>query len=157
MRSRAPQFGRSRRSAAAALVVVLIGFGFGAGAAPAQPATVSAADARQVREVVQAQLDAFAVDDGVRAFSYATPALRQVFVTAERFMQMVRGSYPVVYRPASVAFLQPKHEEGDVIQRVQMSDAAGASWNAVYRLQRQGDGSWRIAGCNVTATSGKFA
>ena len=63
------------------------------------------ADARQVRAIVEAQLDAFARDDAVRAFSYAAPSIRSMFGDAERFMEMVRRSYPLVYRPASVAFL----------------------------------------------------
>ncbi len=74
----------------------------------AQPQTVSAADMRTARAVVQAQLDAFAADDAPRAFSLAAPGLREVFGNADRFMAMVRSSYPVVYRPASVAFLVPE-------------------------------------------------
>ena len=43
-------------------------------AAPPNAEPVAAADARAVRSVVSAQLDAFANDDAVRAFSYAAPS-----------------------------------------------------------------------------------
>ena len=65
-------------------------------AAPPGAEPVAAADARAVRSVVSAQLDAFANDDAVRAFSYAAPAIQAMFQTPERFLAMVRRGYPVV-------------------------------------------------------------
>ena len=76
-------------------------------AMPAGATGLAGADARKVRAVVQAQLDAFAHDDAARAFSYAAPNIRAMFGSAERFRARVRHAYPVVYRPASVAFLVP--------------------------------------------------
>jgi len=38
---------------------------------------------------------------------------------------------------------------------VQLGDADGATWVATYRLERQGDGAWRIKGCDVQRASGK--
>src|SRR5690349_13479384 len=113
------------------------------------------ADARQVRAVVETQLDAFARDDAARAFSYAAPSIRSMFGDAERFMDMVRRSYPVVYRPASVAFLVADADGDEVVQPVHFTDASGALWLAVYRLQRQPDRSWRIAGCELAPSSGR--
>jgi hypothetical protein len=113
------------------------------------------ADARQVRAVVEAQLDAFARDDAARAFSYAAPSIRSMFGDAERFMAMVRRSYPVVYRPASVAFLVAEADGDEVVQPVHFTDAQGTLWLAVYHLERQPDGSWRISGCVVAPSSGR--
>ena len=45
--------------------------------------SVSAADARAVREVIEAQLEAFKRDDAARAFSYAAPGIRATFGTPE--------------------------------------------------------------------------
>ncbi len=69
---------------------------------------------------------------------------------------MVRSSYPVVYAPASVAFLKPEAQDADVIQRVQMTDHRGKSWLAIYSLQRQKDKTWRISGCVVVESRGRF-
>lgn len=110
---------------------------------------VSAADMRSVRAAVQGQLDAFAADDAAQAFAFAAPGIREMFGNAERFMTMVRTSYPVVYRPASVAFLVPESAGDEVIQGVHFTDGHGVLWLAVYRLQRQGDNVWRISGCQV--------
>ena len=117
--------------------------------AAARPVPVSATDMRSARAVVQAQLDAFAADDGPRAFSLATRNLRQIFGSPERFMAMVRAGYPVVYRPSSVAFLIPEWLDRELIQGVHFTDEAGGLWLAIYRLQRQRDNSWRINGCEL--------
>jgi hypothetical protein len=116
---------------------------------------VSAADAKAARALIEAQLAAFAADDAPRAFSYAAPAIQTMFGTPERFLSMVRDSYPVVYRPASVSFLQPEWVGGKLVQRVQMSDAAGAPWLVVYELERQNDRSWRISACVAGRSQGR--
>ena len=116
---------------------------------------VSAADARAVREVVEAQLKALAVDDAVRAFSYASPTIRSQFGDAANFMAMVQAGYPMVLRPAATAFFQPEAIEGAVLQVLQLRDRAGKAWLASYTLQRQPDGRWRINGCVVQADTGK--
>jgi len=108
---------------------------------------VKAADAKAVRAVIEAQLAAFAADDAEKAFSYAAPGIRTLFITAERFLSMVREGYPVVYRPASISFLKPEWIESKLIQRVQMTDSVGAPWMVVYEVERQADKSWRIAAC----------
>jgi hypothetical protein len=117
---------------------------------------VSQDDAQAVRAVVEAQLAAFAADDAKRAFSYAAPSIRKMFGTPDRFMEMVRAGYPVIYRSAAVIFLNPVRVEGQLVQGVQLTDAEGGLWLAIYRLERQPDKSWRISGCDVQPSSGKM-
>ena len=124
---------------------------------PAQAVALSAKDEKAVQTVVQSQLAAFAKDDADAAFSYAAPELRKIIGNASAFMAMVKNSYPVVYRPASVAFLKPESTGDDVVQRVQMLDASGTSYLAVYSLQRQKDKTWRISGCAVVENKGRMA
>ena len=122
---------------------------------PAQANVLSAQDEKAVQTVVQdvvkSQLAAFAKDDAEKAFSYAAPELRKIIGSASAFIAMVKNSYPVVYRPASVVFYKPESSGKDIVQKVQMFDASGASYLAVYSLQRQKDTSWRISGCVVLA------
>jgi hypothetical protein len=125
--------------------------------APAHAAGLSAADEKSVRAVVQGQLTALARDDANKAFSYAAPNVREAVGTAAGFMAMVRRSYPVVYRPASVAFLKPERQDDQVIQRVQMLDDRGDAWLAIYSLQRQKNKTWRITGCQVVSNKGRMA
>jgi len=126
-------------------------FGF-AVASPA--ADVSPADAAAIRAVIAEQLDAFARDDGPRAFALATSGIRAQFGSPEVFMEMVRTGYPVVYRPKSVQFEQPAVVDGEVIQPVRMTDADGESWIAFYPMLRQADGRWRINGCQLERLRG---
>jgi len=134
------------------LWVGLAGLAFGPASAGA---AVTSAQAKQVQLLVRAQLDAFASDDAPRAFSYAATSIQKMFGTPDQFLEMVRASYPVVYRPASVTFLTPKSDGKTVVQPVHMTDGQGGSWLAVYRVEPQKDKSWRIAGCVLVASSGQ--
>lgn len=107
------------------------------------------ADWTAIRKVIQAQIDAFRQDKGELAFSYAAPEIRAQFKTAENFMRMVKTSYPAVYRPASVAFIDAAVEDGTPIQVVQFSDGAGLVWIGIYTMQRQRDKSWKVNGCEL--------
>ncbi len=123
-------------------------------ALPAAAAPLAAADAQAVRRVVEAQMRAMADGDAERAFSYAAPSIRAQFGDAKRFMTMVVGSYPMVVRPAGTVFFQPTLDgDGDVLQVVELRDAAGKLWRASYLLARQPDKQWRIAGCVVVPAS----
>jgi hypothetical protein len=127
-----------------ALALLLVGL-----TAPSPAAEVSREDAAAIRAVVAEQLEAFARDDARHAFSLATTGIRERFGTPEVFIHMVRTGYPVVYRPKSVQFEPPAVVDGEVIQPVRMTDVEGAAWIALYPMQRQADGVWRINGCQL--------
>ena len=112
-------------------------------------AQVGSADARAVREVIEAQLDAFRRDDAEGAFAYAAPGIRETFGTAESFMAMVRTQYAVVYRPRSVSFDPPVIAGDELVQPVRMTDADGRAWLALYPMEKLPDGRWRINGCRL--------
>ena len=115
--------------------------------ASATPLNDTEADA--VRQVVVAQLQAFAEDDADTAFATATPGVREAIGNPMRFLAMVRGAYPMVYRPATFAFLKPEEDDGTVLQMVTITDGDDKSWIALFALERQPDSSWRISGCVV--------
>ena len=138
--------------ATAMMLVLLQAF-----AVPAHAQALSSADEKSVRGVVENQLAAFAKDDAAKAFSFAAPNVREAVGNAAGFMAMVRKDYPVVYRPGSVAFLKAEGKDDRAIQRVQMTDAGGASWLAVYSLERQRNKAWRITGCAVVENRGRMA
>ena len=110
-------------------------------------AQLTETSAQAAKETVQAQLAAFAADDAELAFSYAAPAIRDMFQTPAKFMAMVQQTYPVVYRPATVLFMTAKGLDLAVVQPVRIWDLAGNSWLATYTLERQVDGRWLINGC----------
>ncbi len=132
-------------------LLALILFGTSA-ALPA--AEVSPRDALAIRAVIADQLDAFTHDDAPRAFSLATEGIRAQFGTPEAFINMVRSAYPVVYRRKAVRFETPAVIEGEIIQPVRMTDAEGRTWLALYPMQREADGGWRINGCQLATLPG---
>jgi hypothetical protein len=141
--------GFSRRSVQLFIVALL-----GLGALPAASAGLSPKEQKQIIEVVQGQLNAFAKDDAIKAFSYAAPNIKRLLGSAENFLEMVRSQYEVVYRPASTIFMQPVGEGGEAMLKVQMTDEDGDDWIATYTLQRQKDKAWRITGCAVREATG---
>ena len=110
-------------------------------------AEVTGDDAAEIRAVIHRQIDAFRRDDAREAFALAAPAVQKTFGTPEKFLDVVRVAYRAVYRPASVFFLGLQVVDGDVVQRLRVTDRSGRVWAAYYAMQRQKDGSWRASGC----------
>lgn len=117
--------------------------------ATASAALLSEAEENAIQRVIVAQLNAFAEDDADGAFATATPSVREAIGEPGRFLAMVRGAYPMVYRPAVVDFLKPEQDAGQVMQLVQLTDNHDKSWLVVFAMERQDDATWRISGCVV--------
>lgn len=111
--------------------------------------TLAQPEVQRVQEVIMAQFKAFEADDADAAFLTATPEIREKIGDSARFLALVRGSYPMIYRPAGVGFLAPEVEKGQVIQIVAIRDADDKTWLALFTLEQQPDMSWRIGGCVV--------
>ncbi|WP_342727371.1 DUF4864 domain-containing protein [Bradyrhizobium sp. B097] len=109
----------------------------------------SADDVTAAQGVIRAQEQAFGRDDAAAAYSYAAPAIRQIFPQADIFMSMVQTQYAPVYRHRSFEFGEARSEGDRIAQRVQIVDADGEAWEALYTLERQADGSFEITGCSL--------
>jgi hypothetical protein len=123
-------------------------------ALPASASSLSPKDQRQIIEVVQAQLHAFAQDDAAKAFSYAAPNIKLMMGNAQNFLEMVRTQYEVVYKPSSTTFMQPIGEAGEALLMVRMTDDDGSAWIATYTLHKQKNKAWLISGCAVSEATG---
>lgn len=99
------------------------------------------------------QIDAFRADDFVRAFDFASPTIRSIFQTPERFGQMVRNGYPMVWRPDRVQMLDSRVEGGVPHQRVLVTDAEGRAHVLDYEMIETPDG-WRINGVTLERAPG---
>jgi Domain of unknown function (DUF4864) len=112
------------------------------------PATaLSDGDRAAIQNTIERQLQAFLADDGAAAYSFAAPSIKAIFPTVDSFMAMVRQGYQPVYRPRSYSFGELKDVPGDLEQFVDIVDADGVFWTAVYTLEQQPDRSWKITGC----------
>jgi hypothetical protein len=104
-------------------------------------------DIAAAQDVIKSQEQAFVHDDATAAYSYAAPAIRELFPEAGTFMFMVQHSYPPVYRHKTFEFGEARAEGGQIAQRVHIIDTDGRPWEALYTLERQADGSFKIIGC----------
>ena len=139
---------RLRRLISAAAVLLLFNT-----AAPAVE-TLTRTDRGAIRAVIEEQLEAFRRDDAEAAFGLATPGIQHTFVTPERFMIMVRRGYRQVYRPSVVEFRELRHvEDVGPVQSVYFEGQDGDAVMALYPMERQPDGSWRINGCHLVESS----
>ena len=104
-------------------------------------------DAAAFRAVIGAQVEAFRRDNWGEAFGYASPKIRNMFGTVERFRSMVLNSYEAVARPRVFEFETPTEIDGRPAQPVFVIGPDGVSRRALYFLERQSDGRWLIDGC----------
>ena len=109
----------------------------------------SEADRQAVIGVIQSQLDAFAADDAAGAYQFASPGIQRIFPTPEIFMGMVRTGYLPIYRHQRADFLEFDVVNGALAQRVLLVGPDGVPVVALYFMQRQPDGSWRINGVSL--------
>jgi hypothetical protein len=101
------------------------------------------------QSVIRSQEQAFSHDDAAAAYSYAAPAIQEMFRQPDIFMYMVQNNYPPVYRHKSFEFGEARAADGQIAQRVHIIDADGQAWEAMYTLEQQPDGSLKITGCSL--------
>ncbi|TVP73227.1 MAG: DUF4864 domain-containing protein [Rhodobacteraceae bacterium] len=101
-----------------------------------------------IQQVISDQIAAFLADDLEAAFGHASPAIKGLFGTPERFGQMVQGGYPMVYRPSEVIMLDQSRENGQAEQRVMLRDAAGRLHVLAYAMIETSQG-WQINGVRI--------
>ena len=105
-------------------------------------------DRAAIRNVIAAQLDAFRHDDGAAAYRYASPHIRALFGDPATFLDMVRQGYPPVYRSRSASFGALDTEDGHLVQHVDLDGPDGDA-TALYTVEHEADGTWRIDGCQL--------
>ena len=126
------------------VALVLVG-----GVAGASAEGIGGGDAATIRSLIEGQIDAFRHDDGAAAYAFASPTIHGIFPNADRFMEMVRQGYQPVYRPKSVTFGPIVDSPMGPLQKVYLVGPDGKDYVAVYTLERQPDGTWKINGCVI--------
>lgn len=112
------------------------------------------AEVKAAQGSIDAQLKAFKAGDNALAYSYAAPNIQRIFPTVDAFMGMVANGYQPVAKPKSYSF--GKVEElaaGSVIQQVLIVGPDGKDYEAVYTLEVQPDGTFRITGVSLRAAN----
>ncbi|MBL8789628.1 MAG: DUF4864 domain-containing protein [Rhizobiales bacterium] len=108
-----------------------------------------------IREVITGQLKAFSSDQEVEAYSYAAPIVQFAFPTVDSFMAMVKRGYQPVHRNNGYQFGEFKDAgNGRPTQTVIIRGTDGKTYEALYTLERQANGTWKIAGCSIKTLPG---
>ncbi len=116
---------------------------------------INQSDKAAVQQVIGGQLEAFKAEDGAMAYSFAAPIVTKAFPTVEKFMAMVKGGYQPILQNRKYTFGKAKIDTlGRPAQHVTITAADGKRYEAVYAMQKQADGSWKIAGVQMVEIPG---
>lgn len=114
------------------------------------PVKAETADQLAFQAAITGQLEAFKKDDGQSAYSFAAPIVKGIFPSAEIFMGMVKRGYEPIYKNSKYAFGDLTTDSlGRPAQHVIITASNGKRYEAVYAMQKQPDGSWKIAGVQM--------
>jgi Domain of unknown function (DUF4864) len=107
------------------------------------------------QNAIDGQIRAFLADKDAEAYAFAAPNVRLYFPTVESFMGMVKSGYTPVHRPQNWDFGRTETTgTGAVMQEVLITDMAGKNWAALYTVEKQSDGNWKITGVSLKKTDG---
>jgi len=117
--------------------------------AQAETGAMRASDWKAIKQVIAAQRAALIAGDSDKAFGYATPSLRAQFGDGNTFMAMVHIGYSALLTARYTEFLEGAAIDGLIIQPLRLVDADNSVRVALYTVEKQEDGTWRISGCRI--------
>jgi Domain of unknown function (DUF4864) len=112
------------------------------------------AETKAAQDAIDGQIQAFLAGDDAAAYSFAAPNVKQIFPTLEAFMAMVTSGYQPVYKPRNYAFGKVRElSASSIVQQVLLVGPDGKDYEAVYTLELQPDGKFRITGVSLRASN----
>jgi hypothetical protein len=141
-----------RNFISALLLAAAVVLGLASSGALAQE-SLPPAEWKAIQRVIAEQRAALHAGDAKKAFAYASPGIRTQFNDAATFMSMVRDAYASLLTARYVEFLDGAVIEGLVIQPMRLIDADNTVRVALYTMERQKDGSWRISSCRIAPST----
>ena len=130
---------------------------------------VATQDIAEIRNMIIGQIAAFREDDAEpgrrcrKGFFVRRPGNPEnlphagnvpLLRTPEMFLYMVRKSYQAVYRPRKYEFRTIRNIDGKVVQPVTIVGPTGVTETALYIMEKQPDGTWRIGACIMAREPG---
>jgi hypothetical protein len=123
--------------------------------ATAEPGTdaLPLAEWTAIRNVIDEQLAALRRGDAERAFAFASDGIRERFGDAPTFLRMVRDGYAALLAARHVEYLQGAVIAGATIQPLRLVMGDDTVLVALYQMQKDDAGRWRIAGCVIAPST----
>ncbi len=106
-----------------------------------------------IQQTIQSQLDAMAADDFPRAYTYASPTIKNLFGPVENFEAMVKKGYPMVWQHQAVKMLELRTVAGNLWQRVMVTDMQGRTYLLDYMMVETPEG-WQINAVQLLPQAG---
>ena len=123
-----------------------------AAAPPGEP-THPTDEWKAIERVISDQLQALKAGDGEKALTYAAPGIQDQFGTPENFLRMVRNGYGALLDARYTKFLEGAIIGGNTVQPLRLVLPDDTVLVALYRMEKQKDGSWRISGCVIAPST----
>jgi len=121
--------------------------------APAAEAKLSKAEWQAIQRVISDQLAALRAGQEAKAFSFATQRIQTQFGDARAFMAMVRDSYAPLLDARYTEFLEGAVIDGTVVQPLRLIGRDNTVLVALYTMEKQKRGGWRISGCVIAPST----
>jgi hypothetical protein len=119
----------------------------------ALPSAAAEDPVSDAQKIIASQISALMSGDAAVAYSFASPAIRSLFPSEIRFLDMVKKQYAPLSSPGHYAFGRSKLVGGGelVLQEVIVTGRDAKDWSAIYEMRLQDDGSYKVNGVRVLA------
>jgi hypothetical protein len=144
-----------RRRVLRGLAVIALGCWL-CSASAAAPA-LAAAEWQAIQKVITAQRAAIVAGDAASAFAFASPGIQRQFGDGAAFLAMVDADYAELASARYVEFLEGAVIEGIVIQPLRLIGADNIVRVALYTMEKQSNGDWRISSCRIAPSTVRAA
>jgi hypothetical protein len=119
-------------------------------------ANLTAADWKAIRKVITDQRAALVAGEAEKAFAFAAPGIRSQVGSADAFMTMVASDYEAIITARDVEFLEGDVVAAIVVQPLRLVGRDNSVRVALYTMEKQANGSWRISGCRMAPSTGQM-
>ncbi len=111
---------------------------------------------RAIRLTISQHIAAFQRRDTAAAWALASPNLQARFSSPNGYMAMAEAHYPALFETQNYDFDARAKRLGQYqqirVQRLFLTDQRGKGYWVTFTMQKQPDGSWKIAGCKLRET-----
>ena len=121
--------------------------------ARAAGAQLGKTDWQAIKKVISQQLAALRAGQGEKAFAYATPGIQAQFGDSKTFMAMVHQAYSPLLEARYDEFLEGAVIDGVIVQPLRLIGRDNTVLVALYTMERQKHGDWRISGCMIAPST----